>query len=382
VIRRNRFQASQLLSALIRPLDLQLLLILSALLVYSIIVIESAAPTSDLVTKQFIYIALSLLGMWVVACIPTRTLLSLAPLAYIAGIALLVAVSMFGTVSKGAQRWLDIGTFFRFQPSEIMKIAMPLALAWFFQKREHATSWWEFMLAVPLLAGPVYLIAKQPDLGTAILVCSSGLFVIFFAGLSWKLILPAVMVGVVAIATIGVYDKDLCKEDVQWPGLKTYQKERICTLRDPERDKLGKGFHTIQSTIAIGSGGFTGKGWKQGTQTHLAFLPERHTDFAFAVLSEEFGLVGVLVLLGLYMALLARGFIIAANAPTLGAKLLASSMTMVFFTYLFVNIGMVSGILPVVGVPLPFISYGGTAIVTLCLGIGILMGIRRDRPER
>jgi rod shape determining protein RodA len=380
VTRRHRLQTSQLLSALVRPLDPQLLLILGALLIYSIIVIESAAP--DLLEKQIIYITLSLFGMWIIAFIPTRRLLSLAPLAYVVGIALLVAVSMFGTISKGAQRWLEIGTLFRFQPSEIMKIAMPLTLAWFFQKREHSISWWEFLLALPLLLGPVYLIARQPDLGTAILVCSSGLFVIFFAGLSWRLILPVILIGVIAIVTIGVYDKDLCKEDVNWPGLKTYQKERICTLRDPERDPLGKGFHTIQSTIAIGSGGFTGKGWKQGTQTHLNFLPERHTDFVFGVLSEEFGLIGVLVLLGLYMALLARGFIIAANAQTLGAKLLASSMTMVFFTYLFVNIGMVSGMLPVVGVPLPFISYGGTAIVTLCLGIGILMGVCRDRQKR
>jgi rod shape determining protein RodA len=382
VTRRHRVQASQLFSKLTRPLDLQLLLILGALLFYSIVVIESAAPTPDLPKKQLIYIVLSLLGMWVVAFIPTRRLLSLAPLFYITGVALLIAVAMFGTVSNNAQRWLEIGSLPRFQPSEVMKIAMPLTLAWFFQKREHSISWWEFLLVLPLLAGPVYLIAKQPDLGTAILVCSSGLFVIFFAGLSWRLILPIIMIGVIAIATFSVYGDDLCKKEVEWPGLKTYQKERVCTLRDPYQDKLGKGFHTIQSTIAIGSGGFTGKGWKQGTQTHLNFLPERHTDFVFAVLSEEFGLIGVLVLLGLYMALLARGFIIAANAPTLGAKLLASSMTMVFFTYLFVNIGMVSGMLPVVGVPLPFISYGGTAVVTLCLGIGILMGIRHDRQER
>jgi rod shape determining protein RodA len=377
---RRRFHVTQLFSALIRPLDPYLLLILVALLVYATIIIESAAP--ELLAKQFMNILLSLLGMWVVAIIPTRRLLSLSPLFYIVGVALLIAVNLFGTVSKGAQRWLDIGTFLRIQPSEIMKIAVPLTLTWFFQKREHAISWLEFLGAALLLVGPIYLIAKQPDLGTAILVCSSGLFVIFFAGLSWKLVVPVVLAGAVAIFAIGVFGDQLCQPDVKWLGLKSYQKERVCTLLDPERDKLGKGFHTIQSTIAIGSGGFVGKGWKQGTQTHLAFLPERHTDFVFAVLSEEFGLVGVLVLLGLYMALLARGFMIAVNAPTFGAKLLASSTTMVFFTYLFVNIGMVSGILPVVGVPLPFISYGGTAIVTLCLGVGILMGIRRDKQER
>lgn len=377
---RRRFHPLQLLSALVRPLDPPLLLILLALLAYSAIIIESAAP--ELLSKQAMNICLSLLGMWIIAFIPPRRLLSLAPLFYIIGVALLVAVHLFGAISKGAQRWLDIGSVLRIQPSEIMKIAMPLTLAWFFQKREHFISWGSFLIAALLLAGPAYLIIKQPDLGTAILVCSSGFFVIFFAGLPWKLIVPVALAGVAVIIAIGVYGDGLCKPDVKWPGLHDYQKERVCTLLDPERDPLGKGFHTIQSTIAIGSGGFLGKGWKQGTQTHLAFLPERHTDFAFGVLSEEFGLVGVLILLGLYIALLARGFIIAAGASALGAKLLASSTTMVFFTYLFVNIGMVSGILPVVGVPLPFISYGGTAVVTLCLGVGILMGIRRSRQER
>jgi len=377
---RRRFLISQLLSGAVRPLDPPLLLILVALLTYATILIASAAP--ELFTKQITFIALSLLGMWVVAAVPTRRLLTMAPLFYIIGVALLVAVHLFGSVSKGAQRWLDVGTFVRIQPSEIMKIAMPLILAWFFQKREHSISWGSFLVAALLLAGPVFLIAKQPDLGTAILVCSSGFFVIFFAGLPWRLIVPVALVGIAVIIGITAFGEEWCQPEVQWLGMKTYQKERVCTLLDPDRDPLGKGFHTIQSTIAIGSGGFAGKGWKQGTQTHLAFLPERHTDFVFAVLSEEFGLVGVLVLLGLYMALLARGFMIAVFAPTLGGKLLASSTTMVFFTYLFVNIGMVSGILPVVGVPLPFISYGGTAIVTLCLGIGILMGISRHRVER
>jgi len=377
---RRRFHAAKLLSAVLRPLDPPLLLILAGLLIYAAVLIESAAP--GLLEKQVMFIILSLLGMWVIAVIPTRRLLSLAPLFYVIGVALLVAVHLFGTVSKGAQRWLEIGSIIRIQPSEIMKIAMPLTLAWFFQKREHAISWLEFLGALLLLAGPAYLIVKQPDLGTAILVCSSGLFVIFFAGLPWKLIVPVVLVGVAVIVTISVSGDDICKPDVNWPGLHDYQKERVCTLLDPSRDPRGKGFHTIQSTIAIGSGGFLGKGWKQGTQTHLAFLPERHTDFVFAVLSEEFGFAGVLILLGLYVALLVRGFIIAVGAPTLGAKLLASSTTMVFFTYLFVNIGMVSGILPVVGIPLPFISYGGTAVVTLCLGVGILMGIRRNTQER
>ena len=380
MIRRRRFHALQLLSALVRPLDPPLLLILGALLVYSIVIIGSAAP--DRFMNQVVFISLSLLGMWAIAFIPTRRLLTMAPLFYAIGVVLLIAVHFYGTEAKGARRWLDIGPIHRIQPSEIMKVAIPLILAWFFQKREHFISWGEYLFAALLLIGPIYLIAKQPDLGTAILVCSSGFFVIFFAGLSWKLIVPVALIGVAVIVAIAIFGADWCKPNIKWPGLKEYQKERVCTLLDPTRDPLGKGFHTIQSTIAIGSGGFVGKGWKQGTQTQLAFLPERHTDFVFAVLSEEFGLIGVLTLLGLYMALLARGFMIAAVAPTLGAKLLASSTTMVFFTYLFVNIGMVSGILPVVGVPLPFISYGGTAIVTLCLGIGILMGISRSRLER
>jgi len=380
VIQRRPFRITQLLSALVRPLDPPLLLILAALLTYGTVIMGSAAP--DRLGNQAIFISLSLFGMWVIAFIPTRRLLSLAPLFYVIGVALLLAVHLYGTEAKGAKRWLDIGPIHRIQPSEIMKIAIPLILAWFFQKREHFISWGEFLVAVLLLAGPIYLIAKQPDLGTAILVCSSGLFVIFFAGLPWKLIVPVALVGVAVIIAIGIFGGDWCKPDIVWPGLKDYQKERVCTLLDPNRDPLGKGFHTIQSTIAIGSGGFAGKGWKQGTQTQLAFLPERHTDFVFAVLSEELGLVGVLILLGLYVALLTRGFIIAATAQTLGAKLLAASTTMVFFTYIFVNIGMVSGILPVVGVPLPFISYGGTAVVTLCLGIGILMGISRSRQER
>jgi len=378
--RSHRARVTQLLSAVIRPLDPPLLLILLALLTYAVILIGSAAP--NLLSKQLLNILLSLLGMWIIAFIPTRRLLSLAPVFYIIGVALLVAVNQFGVTSNNAQRWLEIGSALRIQPSEIMKVAMPLALAWLLHKREHGISLLGFLAALLLMAGPAYLIVKQPDLGTAILVCSSGLFVIFFAGLPWKLIVPVAMIGVAVVVAFSVNGEKWCQPDVKWAGFKDYQKERICTLRDPYRDPLGKGFHTIQGTISIGSGGFVGKGWKLGTQTHLDFLPERHTDFIFAVLAEEFGFIGVLVLLGLYMALLTRGFIIAAGAPTFGAKLLASSTTMVFFTYLFVNIGMVSGILPVVGVPLPFISYGGTAVVTLCLGVGILMGIRRNTQER
>jgi len=223
------------------------------------------------------------------------------------------------------------------------------------------------------------LIVRQPDLGTSLLVAAAGFYVIFFAGLSWKLIAPVVIVGSLGIGSIVAFGDSLCQPGVEWVGIREYQKHRVCTLLDPTQDPLGKGFHIIQSTIAIGSGGVLGKGWMAGTQTHLAFLPERHTDFIFAVLAEEFGLGGAAVLLVVYLLLILRGFQIAAMAPTLGTRLLAGAVTMIFFTYAFVNMGMVSGILPVVGVPLPFISYGGTALVTLCLGVGILMSIRRSR---
>jgi len=233
-----------------------------------------------------------------------------------------------------------------------------------------------------MLGVPVGLILVQPDLGTSLLVTAAGFYVIFFAGLSWKLIVPVALVGIVGIGSIVAFGDTLCQPDVDWKVLREYQKHRVCTLLDPTQDPLGKGFHIIQSTIAIGSGGVMGKGWQNGTQTHLSFLPERHTDFIFAVLSEEFGLIGTLVLLATYMVLLARGFTIALFAPTLGTRLLAGAITMIFFTYAFVNMGMVSGILPVVGVPLPFISYGGTALVTLCLGIGILMSVQRSRLDK
>jgi rod shape determining protein RodA len=366
----------QWLKAALRPLDPMLLLILIALMGYAVVLMTSASP--DRIESQLTHMGLALALMWVVACVPSQRLLSFALPLYLVGVALLVAVLLFGEVSKGAQRWLNIGVT-RIQPSELMKIAMPLMLAWFFQKREGHIGWREFVVASVLFAVPVALIVKQPDLGTSLLVAAAGMYVIFFAGLSWKLIVPVVVAGIVAIAAVAMFGDTLCQPDFAWPGLRDYQKQRVCTLLDPTRDPLGKGFHIIQSTIAIGSGGIDGKGWMQGTQTHLSFLPERHTDFIFAVLAEEFGLIGALVLLAIYFALLARGAYIASIAPTLGTRLLAGAVTMIFFTYVFVNMGMVSGILPVVGVPLPFISYGGTALVTLCLGVGILMSIRHGK---
>jgi rod shape determining protein RodA len=260
-----------------------------------------------------------------------------------------------------------------------MKIAMPLMLAWYFQKREGIQNAWDYAVAAIILAIPVFLIARQPDLGTALLVFAAGLYVIILAGLPWKWILPFIALGIIGILLIIIFGSTICAQDVVWPLVHNYQKNRICTLLDPSSDPLGKGFHTIQSMIAIGSGGLFGKGWFQGTQAHLEFIPEKHTDFVFAVFSEEFGFIGNLVLLGLFFALIKRGLAISASAPNLFTRLLGASVTMIFFTYAFVNIGMVSGLLPVVGVPLPFISYGGTALVTLGFGAGILMSIHRHR---
>ncbi|MDQ1813840.1 rod shape-determining protein RodA [Massilia sp. CCM 9210] len=302
--------------------------------------------------------------MWLAAQVPPQTLMRLAVPIYTIGVTLLIAVFLFGIIKKGARRWLHIG--FDIQPSEIMKIAMPLMLAWYFHQKAGLVRWHSFIIATVLLAIPVGLIQLQPDLGTSLLVLASGVYVIFLAGLSWKALLGLFVAGAASLP-------------VAWSLMHDYQRQRVITLVDPYADPLGKGFHIIQSTIAIGSGGVSGKGWMKGTQTHLEFIPERTTDFVFSVFAEEFGLIGFMGLLLLYLLLIGRGLMIAANAPTLFARLLAGAITMIFFTYAFVNIGMVSGILPVVGVPLPFMSYGGTAFVTLGLGAGILMSIQRHR---
>nr|WP_211161299.1 rod shape-determining protein RodA [Aromatoleum bremense] len=365
-----------MLVAAIRPIDPILFGLLAVLLGYAFVLMHSASP--ERIASLLVNAGVALAAMWLAARLPPQRLLSLALPLYAAGVLLLIAVDLFGETSKGATRWLDIGIT-RIQPSEIMKIAMPLMLAWYFQQREGHIRLREFVVAGALLAVPVALILVQPDLGTSLLVAAAGFYVIFFAGLSWKLIVPVALVGVVGIGAIVGFGDQLCQPGVDWQVLREYQKHRVCTLLDPTQDPLGRGFHIIQSTIAIGSGGLLGKGWTEGTQTHLAFLPERHTDFIFSVLAEEFGLLGALLLLASYLLLLLRGFVIAAQAPSLATRLLAGSITMIFFTYAFVNMGMVSGILPVVGVPLPFISYGGTALVTLCLGIGILMSIQRSR---
>ena len=320
----------------------------------------------------------ALVVLFVVAQVSPTTLMKVAVPLYVLGVGLLIAVAVMGITKKGATRWLNVGIVI--QPSEMLKIATPLMLAWWFQRREGQLRVPDFLIALLLLAIPVGLIAKQPDLGTAILVFAAGLYVIFFAGLSWKLIVPVLLVGATGITAIVVSEDRICQPEVSWqPLLKDYQKNRVCTLLDPSTDPLGKGFHTIQGMIAIGSGGIEGKGFMKGTQTHLEFIPERTTDFIFAAFSEEFGLIGCAALLLGFIFLIFRGLMIAAEAPTVFTRLLAGAITLSFFTYAFVNMGMVSGILPVVGVPLPFISYGGTAMVSLGLGLGILMAISKSR---
>ena len=313
--------------------------------------------------------------LFLVAQVPPQRIMAFAVPLYLAGVALLVAVALFGITKKGAQRWVNVGIVI--QPSEILKIAMPLMLAWWFQRREGQLRPLDFVVAGLLLALPVGMIMKQPDLGTSLLVLAAGLSVIYFAGLPWRLVLPPVVLGLVGIAVLVAMGDDWCADGVRWPILHDYQQQRICTLLDPTRDPLGKGFHIIQGMITIGSGGVFGKGFMAGTQTHLEFIPERTTDFIFAAYSEEFGLLGNLVLVFGFLMLVWRSLAIAMGAGTLFGRLMAGAVSMIFFTYAFVNMGMVSGMLPVVGVPLPFVSYGGTAMVTLGLALGILMSIAR-----
>ena len=315
--------------------------------------------------------------LFLVAQVPPQRLMSLAAPMYVLGVLLLLGVELFGIERKGSQRWLNVGIVI--QPSELMKIAMPLMLAWWFQRREGQLKPLDFAVAVLLLAVPAALILKQPDLGTTLLVLASGIFVIFFAGLSWKIIVPPVLLGAIGIVVLIAMEPQWCAPDVDWHVLREYQRQRVCTLLDPSKDPLGKGFHIIQGMIAIGSGGVWGKGFMQGTQTHLEFIPERTTDFIYAAFSEEFGLVGTLALMAGFIFLVLRGLVIALEAPTLFARLLAGAVTLNIFVYAFVNMGMVSGILPVVGVPLPFVSYGGTAMITMGVGLGMLMSIAKSK---
>jgi rod shape determining protein RodA len=351
---------------LTRRIDTMLFACALAIVGVGLVTLFSAADQSIArVTSQAMSLSFAVVLMWIFANIAPQTLARAAVPLYVVAVAMLVGVALFGIVVNGSRRWLNLGVA-RFQPSELMKIALPLMLAWYFQKFEGRIGWKDFVFAAVLIVVPVYLIKRQPDLGTSLLIAASGFYVLFLAGLSWK-----VIVGLVAAAAaVG---------PMVWTHLHDYQRERILTFLDPGRDPLGAGYHSMQASIALGSGGIVGKGWLNGTQTHLDFLPERHTDFIFAVFGEEFGLIGAGVLLLLYLLLIGRAMVITANASTMFARLVAGAITLMFFTYAFVNMGMVSGVLPVVGVPLPLVSYGGTALISLFIGLGILMSVQAHR---
>ncbi|MEY4001145.1 MAG: hypothetical protein RI968_263 [Pseudomonadota bacterium] len=347
----------------------------------SVLAVYSAAhddPDRFVGHMRNLFLALAL--MLVLAQIPAMQFQKAAVPLYSLGLLLLLAVEFFGETAKGATRWLDIGIT-RIQPSELMKIAMPLMLASLIHQREGLRGWRDWVVPVLLLLVPVILIVKQPDLGTAILVFASGVFVLYLSGIPWRLVLlvlGTLFTGVILLISFG---DTACGPGIDWPGLREYQRQRVCTLLDPMRDPLGKGFHILQSVIAVGSGGIFGKGWLQGTQTQLEFIPERATDFVFAGYAEEFGFIGSAILLALFLGLVLRGLWISLGAPTLFGRLLSAALALIIFTYAFVNLGMVTGILPVVGVPLPFISYGGTAMVTLGVGMGLLFSVARDRSR-
>jgi len=357
---------NRLLVYLGRHVDSYLLAAIGALLLVGLITLYSASGESFVrLGNQLANILVALAVMWLAANIPLHYLQRLALPVYLVGLLLLIAVALFGEIANGARRWLDLGVT-RIQPSELMKIAVPMALAWYFDRYEAILKLRDFALAAVMMALPVLLVAKQPDLGTALLIFSAGVFVIFFAGLSWR-ILAGLALGATACLPL------------LWSLMHDYQRQRVLTLLDPNQDPLGAGYHTIQAAIALGSGGFFGKGWLNGTQAHLDFLPERSTDFIFAVFSEEFGLFGNFILVTLFLFVIGRGMFITFNASTLFTRLTAGAITLTFFTYVAVNMGMVSGVLPVVGVPLPLISYGGTSLVSLLFGMGILMSIHTHK---
>ncbi|OOH89059.1 rod shape-determining protein RodA [Pasteurellaceae bacterium 15-036681] len=353
-------------------LDIWLLIGLLAITIYGLIVLYSASGGNEgMFMNRIIQVTLGLGVMLFMAFIPPRFYEKVSPYLYIFCIVLLVLVDLVGETSKGAQRWLNLG-FVRFQPSEIAKLSVPLMVATFLGSRPLPPSFKDTFIALAIIIVPTLLVAIQPDLGTSILVCAAGVFVLFLAGLSWKLI----SAGVVFLAGF---------IPIMWFYLMhDYQKTRVMTLFDPERDPLGAGYHIIQSKIAIGSGGFEGKGWMEGTQSQLEFLPEPHTDFIFAVLSEEHGMIGILVLLAIYLFIIARGLVIGSKAHNAFGRILSGGTALLFFVYVFVNIGMVSGILPVVGVPLPLFSYGGTSYVTLMAAFGLMMStyVHRERKDK
>lgn len=345
-----------------RHIDGFLLTFILVLMSVGLMVLYSASGGNiSKVNNQAINIVVALILMWVIANTSMQQIKRIALPIYLIGLALLIGVALFGEIYNGARRWLNIGIT-RIQPSELMKIAIPLMMAWYFDKYEITLRFRDYIGATLLLIIPVLLILKQPDLGTALLIAASGFYVLFFAGLSWRIIIGLIALGAASLPIL-------------WGMMHDYQRQRVMTLLDPTQDPLGAGYHIIQSSIAIGSGGIAGKGWQNGTQTQLDFLPEQSTDFIFAVFSEEFGLIGNTLLLMLYLIIIGRCIVITANASSQFSRLIAGSITLTFFTYIFVNMGMVSGILPVVGVPLPLISYGGTSMVTMLIGFGILMSI-------
>ena len=366
-MKKNNFTANkQSVLAKIHIDGFLLISLLCLMFVGLLTIYSSGGQDLELVQRQLIRLCLGLAIMFVLAQIPIMVYQRVSIYFYIAGIFMLLGVLLFGVIGKGAQRWLDLGVF-RFQPSEIMKLAMPMMIAWYISKSSIPARVKDIFVGFILVFIPTILIAKQPDLGTSLLVSASGIFVLFLAGMTWRLI------GFIAFLG-GAF------APIMWFFLmQDYQKQRVITFLDPESDPLGSGYHIIQSKIAIGSGGIDGKGWLQGTQSQLEFLPERHTDFIFSVYSEEFGLAGIFGLLIMYLCIILRGLYIANRAQDTFSKLLAGSITLTFFVYVFVNMGMVSGILPVVGVPLPLISYGGTSMVTLMAGFGILMAISTQK---
>ncbi len=346
--------------------DVPLLLGLLVLCAFGLVVLYSATDQDmGSVERQLVRLAIAFALMLGVAQVPPAELRRWSPALYLAGLLMLVAVLVIGEIGKGAQRWLDLGVV-RFQPSEVLKLGVPMMLAWFLANRPLPPGLVRVTVAAGLTLLPVLLIARQPDLGTSLLVASAGIMVLFIAGMSWRLI--ALLLGVAAILA-----------PLIWFNMHDYQRNRVLTFLDPGSDPLGTGYHIIQSQIAIGSGGVYGKGWLNGTQSHLEFLPERHTDFIFAVIGEEFGFAGILALLAVYLFIIIRGLVIAVNAQDTYGRLLAGGLSLVFFVYVFVNTGMVSGLLPVVGVPLPLVSYGGTSMVTLMAGFGMIMSIQTHR---
>jgi len=353
-------------------IDLLLLVGLIALSTYGLIVLYSASGEShSVIMRQSIRLGIGFVAMFILAQIRPEQIMRWIPWLYVGGLVMLLAVFVVGDVGKGAQRWLDLGVV-RFQPSELMKLIVPMTVALYLSERPLPPTFQHIVLGLLLIIIPTLLIAKQPDLGTSLLIAASGIFVLLLAGINWKLVLGT-LVTLVGTALLVIFTP--VKEKLLHP----YQIRRIETFLDTEKDPLGAGYHIIQSKIAIGSGGWDGKGWLEGTQSHLEFLPERNTDFIFAVLSEEFGLIGVLILFAIYFFILTRGLYIAMTAQGTFARLLAGSITLTFFVYIFVNIGMVTGLLPVVGLPLPMISYGGTSVVSLLAGFGLLMGIHTHK---